>query len=279
MSVQITDEELIQEVYRVAWEIDGNTPRSTDMREIGEYSVVTYANRFGSWNAALEKAGLGVNKESPGGPGDIGKAELVSDVHRIAEKVGRTPAFSDVQKHGKHSFAVYLRHLSDCNGAGKWNDILRKLGYEPNRVEKLFERDCDMCGDTMQLRKCEVEMDYHLCSRECYHEYQSEHLVGEKRYNYKEESTDYGPGWNFNKKEQVRMAYDRQCQACGITEERHKEKHGRKLSVHHVIPASKFERGDPAQNDMSNLVPLCIKHHKKWEGIPLKPMLIDEVDP
>ena len=56
-SKQISDMELLDELRRVAEEVDGPV-RSRDIREIGQYSVPTYCSRFGSWNEACEHADI-----------------------------------------------------------------------------------------------------------------------------------------------------------------------------------------------------------------------------
>lgn len=88
------------------------------------------------------------------------------------------------------------------------------------------------------------------------------------------ERNGYGAGWTDEKKEEVREMYDRTCQRCGDPEEKHVEQYGRRLDVHHIIPAGYFD--DPEKrNAIKNLVPLCYSCHMQWEGIPLKPQLLD----
>lgn len=88
------------------------------------------------------------------------------------------------------------------------------------------------------------------------------------------EREGYGEGWTEEKKERVREMYDRTCQGCGDPEEEHVREYGRRLDVHHIIPAGYFD--DPERrNAVENLVPLCYPCHVKWEGIPLRPELAD----
>lgn len=56
---------LLDELERLADEL-GETPSAPEMNEMGEFCVMTYANRFGSWNEALEEAGLPLNQEEGG---------------------------------------------------------------------------------------------------------------------------------------------------------------------------------------------------------------------
>ena len=84
------------------------------------------------------------------------------------------------------------------------------------------------------------------------------------------ERNGYGEGWTEEKRERARERYDRQCQACGMSESKAKDEFGCRLDVHHIIPWSYFD--DPEKrNDIENLIPLCRSCHRKWEGIPLRP--------
>ena len=71
----------------------------------------------------------------------------------------------------------------------------------------------------------------------------------------------YGKNW----REQRQKALERdghECRVCGK---------GENLHVHHVHKIRSFS--DPTEaNYLDNLVTLCQNCHKKWEGIPLKPL-------
>ncbi|MFN0191682.1 MAG: homing endonuclease associated repeat-containing protein [Aestuariivirga sp.] len=54
----IKNEELLAELRRVAHELNKSALTRADNEERGKYGTVTYIRRFGSWFAALEKAGL-----------------------------------------------------------------------------------------------------------------------------------------------------------------------------------------------------------------------------
>lgn len=57
MPPRIPEEDLLDELRRLADELD-KTPSGPDMAADGEYSPSTYRRRFGSWNGAIETAGL-----------------------------------------------------------------------------------------------------------------------------------------------------------------------------------------------------------------------------
>ncbi|WP_336363176.1 homing endonuclease associated repeat-containing protein [Halalkalicoccus salilacus] len=60
---ELAADELLAELQRLADEVE-STPKMTDMRDHGKFSPTTYHTRFGSWNAALEAAGLTPNRQS-----------------------------------------------------------------------------------------------------------------------------------------------------------------------------------------------------------------------
>jgi len=100
----------------------------------------------------------------------------------------------------------------------------------------------------------------------------SEELSGENNPNWKGGEKPYGKGWTEQKRESVYCKYDYKCQGCGITQKEYQNQQGRRLDVHHIIPARRFNNASK-RNDISNLVPLCQRCHKKWEGIPVRPYI------
>lgn len=139
--------------------------------------------------------------------------------------------------------------------------------------QKTVECECSVCGGEIKRRASHAKKcrDY-LCSTECRSEWNSDKLTGENAPNYRGGISDYGPGWNPNKKEQVRERDGRECQHCGLSEEKHIEKFGEKHSVHHIKPARKVD--DPNErNAPSNLITLCRSPcHAIWEQMaPLRP--------
>ena len=56
-----------------------------------------------------------------------------------------------------------------------------------------------------------------------------------------------------------------ECVICGDSDDVH---------VHHIIPFRKFGIENHEQaNQLDNLVCLCQSHHRRWEGIPLRPVV------
>lgn len=121
------------------------------MNEYGQHGVRTYQDRFGSWNSAIEEAGL-----TPNTPEDnrTPEAELLDDLRRVAEETGRTPTMVDIEEYGEYHPSTYqkrfsgikeareLAGLSSENQAGKWSSNSRDL-REKVRNSPTAEIDVD----------------------------------------------------------------------------------------------------------------------------------------
>lgn len=135
------------------------------------------------------------------------------------------------------------------------------------------EFECDYCGTSFRRHKSNVDgYDQTFCGLECYGKWRSENVCGEDHPQYINGTNGfaYGPGWNEAKRRAVRKRDGFQCQSCDVGQEEHKEVYDRRLAVHHIIPARKFD--DPQErNRMDNLISFCMRCHNRWEGIPLRP--------
>jgi predicted HNH restriction endonuclease len=83
----------------------------------------------------------------------------------------------------------------------------------------------------------------------------------------------YGANWERKRTE----ALERDgfaCLVCGVCTEEHRKRYNRGLDVHHVRPIRTFDEPEDA-NTLDNLVTLCDRCHKRWEGIPLRPEIVD----
>lgn len=84
----------------------------------------------------------------------------------------------------------------------------------------------------------------------------------------------YGPNWRQRRKE--RLDKDGwECVVCNVDNHQHKDMYNKSLHVHHIQPLRSFvENGRvnyEAANRITNLITLCAKCHRKWEGVPLRP--------
>jgi hypothetical protein len=121
---QVQTAALKADVQRVAEEI-GHCPSSVEYTEHSTYSQRTVALRFGDgrWEDAMRELGYETYQSDTG---RIPTAELITDVHRVAEKLGHCPSKQMYTDHGEFSPATVATRL----GEGSWPVAMRTLEYE-----------------------------------------------------------------------------------------------------------------------------------------------------
>jgi len=105
----VSNAELLAELERVADEY-GTPPRFEDMRQHGHYRARTYVGRFGSWDDALDAAGIDPPTR------EIPTADLIADLHRLRDELGERPTSTDVAREGEYGLATYQRRF------GSWGE-------------------------------------------------------------------------------------------------------------------------------------------------------------
>ena len=100
---QVTDEQLLDDLKRVANILCKTTFSSGEYKKYGEWSISTYFRRFGTWNNALGNAGLIPYQQVSGRK--IATEELFKEIGRIWVKLGRQPTSTDV-KNGLSNFSM-----------------------------------------------------------------------------------------------------------------------------------------------------------------------------
>lgn len=110
----IPKNELLSDLQRVAKLLGQNTLTHTIYRENGKFAINTFLRKFGSWNNALEGAGLKVTKRY-----NITIEELFLNLEKVWEKLGRQPKYRDMNvSFSKFSYGPYQRVF------GAWNEAL-----------------------------------------------------------------------------------------------------------------------------------------------------------
>lgn len=111
---KIPEQDLIDEMQAAAMAL-GRQPRFSEMREFGDFSAQVYVHRYGSWKEAVEAAGIKYKEPLQ----SIGEEEIIRDVKRVKEKVGRRPSIVDYRRNGKYSEGAVR------NNVGQWTEVLR----------------------------------------------------------------------------------------------------------------------------------------------------------
>jgi len=112
-------EELIEELTQLDSTLD-RLPYASDLSDMSEYSAADYQDEFGSWDEALEAAGI-----------DKGR-ELLAELQRLTDELGEKPTQSEMNSLGKYSSTLYARYF------GQWSTA----------KERLDDFECAETGDT-----------------------------------------------------------------------------------------------------------------------------------
>jgi len=270
----LTNDELLKNLRELGERLD-RTPTQDDMNELGPHGHKTYDQRFGSWNDGLKEAGF-----TPNDYGELSETTLREDLKSVAKEMGRPPTRKEYTEYGKHSGSGLEQKF------GTWRQAQKAAGLNPiPSREELLD---GLRSLSEQLEKTPTADEMHRLGQFTPRRYQRQFetwnaavkavglepnpkvRIGPANPNWEGGPEPYGKGWNEQKREDVRERDGRECRGCGKAEEQHLNEYGRKLSVHHIVPARQFE-GPERRNAKSNLISLCVDCHRRWEGIPLRP--------
>lgn len=278
-------EELIKDLQQLRDEL-GRPPKYDEISSNPDsFSTTVYEERFGSFNAALEAASL-----DPRNVKNLDKEYMLDKLSELEEELGRTPAYDDLQDFPTApSTRTYERNF------GTFNEALKQAGMEVNQEgeisrEKLIDelqRAAEEHGKIPSVTKFAEIEDYPGVTT-MVREFGSwleavkaaglepRDWSGPSHPRWKKDAVDrlyYGPEWP-EQRSKARERDNYECKDCGITQSEHKEKHDKKLHVHHRKPLREFIRSDKLTreegNVLDNLVTLCATCHKQWESLPVQ---------
>ena len=121
---EYTDEALIAELRRVADLLNGERLTRSKYDTLGRVHSSTLGNRFGSWGAALDKAGI---SESIAPRQKVLTREQLLEALRVfaAENPGQSVTLEAIaEKLGFHVSSISRRF-------GRWDDLLSEVGIKP----------------------------------------------------------------------------------------------------------------------------------------------------
>lgn len=112
----VSDEQLLEDLMQVCKKVGSPKVTVAKYRTYGKYDVSTFARHFGSWNAALELAGLQVSNKC------YTVQELYDNLAEIWLKIGRQPTRKDLlEMNSTISYGAYERKF------GKWSAALKSF--------------------------------------------------------------------------------------------------------------------------------------------------------
>lgn len=162
-SEKVSVSELLSELRRVADIVD-RSPRTDDLQEHGKYSKFPYLDRFGSWENALEEAGLDTSyigetlRKSPGF--QIPTGDLIDEMLRVAEIVDRPPFQDDMREYGEYSAKVYETRF------GSWGEAHEFAGLPARkRIASASEAEDEFYygSNWKEQRKKALHRDRFMC--------------------------------------------------------------------------------------------------------------------
>lgn len=117
------DKELLADLRAVAQNLGKSSLTKEEYNAHGRFCAATMQNRFGSWNKALTRSGLDVDKRT-----DISDDELVDDLERVASELG-------MQSVTKQQYRVNGTFGYDtvCRRFGSWAAALNAAHLQPSR--------------------------------------------------------------------------------------------------------------------------------------------------
>lgn len=120
-----SNEELIQDLVRVADLLNAETVTMEDYNQYGHYHATTLTRRFGSWFTCLKRAGLKMSRPVIG----ISDEELFEEIENVWIKLGKQPSYQQMSDMGKYSIGTYEKRF------GGWRSALESF------VEYINEED------------------------------------------------------------------------------------------------------------------------------------------
>ncbi len=129
----ISDEELIKDMKRVASEIGKSSLTGDDYEANGEFSGTTIRRRFGLWYKALEIAELESSQRQINNPIE----SLLENIADVWMKLGRQPVYQDMnQNPSQFTAKTYDNRFSSWNNALLEFSRFVESGHLPDEIEK-----------------------------------------------------------------------------------------------------------------------------------------------
>lgn len=130
----VSDDELIQDLQRVAKEINRTKVTIDEYNERGKYHNTTLTRRFGSWFKCLELAGLEPTRSRL----NITIEKLFENLEEVWIKLGRQPRYNDMNTQiSKYSAGTYE------NRFGRWRKALETFVIYINKNVSDFKEEIE----------------------------------------------------------------------------------------------------------------------------------------
>lgn len=140
--VMISDDALLEDLRLTIKQLGKTTLSARLYQQHGRYSHMTFLKRFGSWNEALLRAGLGILNEF-----NIPDEKLFENIEQLWMKLGRQPVKRDlVPPLSKYSEQPYVRRFSS------WRKALENFIVYVNLIRNEKGQDNKLSSPTTRQR-------------------------------------------------------------------------------------------------------------------------------
>ncbi|WP_423743545.1 homing endonuclease associated repeat-containing protein [Haladaptatus sp. SPP-AMP-3] len=159
-SARIDERTLLDELRHLATELE-HSPTAEEMWKRGSHSPKTYLDRYGTWNAALEAAGLETRHSRRDG---IEDRELILGLRRLAKILGHVPQRKEMEEQGPFSGMTYYNHF------GSWQNAVDVAGFDAGteRNEPTIRAHCNVCCRALSRPLARIEANGKItCGSEC----------------------------------------------------------------------------------------------------------------
>ena len=150
---EVDESDLVDEIQRFADIID-EPPTEELVVAYGRYPADEYRNAFGSWDAALEIAGLDPDDIPDWNARSHTNVEVLDGLRAVADELGRAPTTTEAENHVEFSPGLASLRF------GSWGDALETAGLDPSERPSVQDTGSADSTDTADVDAGEtVESD------------------------------------------------------------------------------------------------------------------------
>ena len=143
----VSDEELLEDIRLTARRLNVDSLTSTQYPLHGKYHSSTICRRFGSWNKALDLAGLTHAKEYSRNIANIAVSnqDLLDDLIMVAQKLSKdSVTTNEYENIGQHGYKIFIYRFST------WDNALSLAGLKPTGFHHVIS-DEDLLTEIARL--------------------------------------------------------------------------------------------------------------------------------
>lgn len=144
VSADVDKSDLVDEIQRFGDIID-EPPTEKLVVAYGRYPAEEYRNAFGSWDAALETAGLNPDDIPDWNARSHTNVEILDGLRAVADELGHAPTTTEAENHVEFSPGLASLRF------GSWSDALETAGLDPSERSSVQDSSPAEGSDTADV--------------------------------------------------------------------------------------------------------------------------------